>query len=115
MSLKQKYTWHDFLKEHPEHRQKGTKRTSPEGKKAFEAAYKARAKEYLEGLQKRYDREIKKAETRRAEFTARVKELCKAKKFPKARIAQEKVGRRDAAIAQLGRQKERAAAARKAV
>ena len=38
MSVNQKYTWHDFLKEHPEHKEKSTKRTSPEGKKAFESA-----------------------------------------------------------------------------
>ena len=35
MSMNQKYTWHDFLREHPEHREKKTKRTSSEGKKAY--------------------------------------------------------------------------------
>lgn len=47
MSLHQKYTWHDFLKEHPE--KKGVKRTSSEGQKAFDAAYKKFAKAYLKG------------------------------------------------------------------
>lgn len=47
MSLNQKYTWNDFLNEHPELKQKKVKRTSAEGKKAFEAAYKARIKDLL--------------------------------------------------------------------
>ena len=115
MSLNQKYTWHDFLKEHPEHKEKGLKRTTSEGKKAFESAFKAKAKEFIEGQQKRFDRDTEKVTARRAERTERVKGLQKAKKFAKAKIAQRKVGKADAALAQLNRQKDAAKAKRKSL
>lgn len=115
MSINQKYTWLDFLKEHPEHREKGTKRTSPEGKKAFESAFKAYAKQYLDKIEKRYEREIERAKKVRAERTERVKVAAKAKKFSRARMVQAKVGRADAAIVQIERQKKRAQAARKSL
>jgi hypothetical protein len=113
MALNQKYTWHDFLREHPEHREKKTKRTSAEGKKAFEAAYKAFVKKYLGELPKAYDKLVAKLEGRRKELSTKVQALRKAKKFPKAKLAQAKEGRADAAIARIKKQKERAAAAAK--
>lgn len=62
MSLNQKYTWKDFLREHPEHKEKKTKRTSSEGKKAFEAAFKAYIKKYLAAQVERFGKQIAKAE-----------------------------------------------------
>ncbi len=115
MSLNQKYTWLDFLKEHPEHREKGMKRTSSEGKKAFESAFKTHAKQYLDKLEKRYEREMERSKKARTERTERVKAAAKAKNFSRARMAQAKVGRADAAIAQIERQKKRAQAARKSL
>jgi len=107
MSLNQKYTWQDFLKEHPAHKEKGTKRTSPEGKKAFESAYKSHIKKYLAGRTKEIDEEIKRAEKRRDERTTKLKDYQKAKQWPRARRQQEKVGKADAAVGRLKRQKDR--------
>ncbi len=115
MSLNQKYTWHDFLRENPEHREKKTKRTSNEGKKAFEAAFKANAKKYLEEQQARYDRQLGKASERSKVLTEKVSALRKAKKFARAKIAQRKAGRADAAIAQIAGQKGRSQAKRKSL
>jgi 1,6-anhydro-N-acetylmuramate kinase len=115
MSLNQKYTWHDFLRENPEHKEKGTKRTSSEGKKAFESAFKAHCKKYLEDQQKRYDRQGEKAAEHTRALSAKVSELRKAKKFAKAKVAQKKAGRADAAVAQIARQKQRSQAKRKSL
>jgi hypothetical protein len=115
MSMKQKYTWHDFLRDNPEHREKKTKRTSPEGKKAFEAAFKAYVKKYLDGQQERYDRQLAKATGRAKDLQTKVGGLCKSKKFSKAKIAQRKAGRAAAAVAQIAKQKNRAQAARKSI
>lgn len=113
--MNQKYTWHDFLRENPEHREKKTKRTSSEGKKAFEVAYKANLKKFLEDQQKRYDRQAGKATERAKALSAKVSELRKAKKSAKATVAQRKAGRADAAVAQIARQKSRAQAKRKSL
>ena len=115
MSLNQKYTWHDFLREHPEHKEKGTRRTSPEGKKAFESAFKAKAKEYLDEFQKRLDRGLVKATARSQERNRRAGELKKAGRFDRAKIAQRKAGRADAAVSQLASQRKAAAAKRKSL
>lgn len=60
MSLNQKYTWGDFLKAHPEYKQKKIKRTSKEGQKAFDAAYKQHVKEYLKDRLAKVDECLKK-------------------------------------------------------
>lgn len=57
MSLSKKYTWADFLKANPEYKTKKTKRTSKEGAKAFETAYKVHAKEYLKARLAKIDKE----------------------------------------------------------
>ena len=107
MSLNQKYTWQDFLKENPAHKEKGTKRTTPEGKKAFGSAYKAHIKKYLAERSKNIDEQIKRAEKRRDERVAKLRDYQKAKKLPLARRQQERVGRAGAAIGSLKRQKDR--------
>lgn len=61
MSLNKKYTWARFLKEHPEHKEKKTKRTSKEGQKAFDAAFKQHAKEYLKERLAKIEKEQKTA------------------------------------------------------
>jgi hypothetical protein len=115
MSLNQKYTWHDFLRENPEHKEKGTKRTSSEGKKAFESAFKAYCKKFLEDQQNRYDRQGEKATERAKALSTKVTELRKAKKFAKGKVAQKKAGRADAAVAHLVSQKQRSQAKRKSL
>ncbi len=59
MSLNHKFTWGDFLKQNPELKKKKIKRTSPEGEKAFQAAFKDFSKVFLK---EREDR-LKKVKT----------------------------------------------------
>ena len=106
MSLNKKYIWKDFLKEHPEHKQKKTKRTSPEGKKAFEAAYKVFVKKYLSERAELLSKQIERSTKRRNEYVIKLKELRKAGKNPKAKLVQLKVGQSERAIAQLTKQQE---------
>ena len=101
MSLNQKYTWNDFLKGNPEHKEKKTKRTSSEGKKAFEAAYKKFIKEYLAERQKMLARMQERIAKSRDELSIKVKTFQKAKNLPKAKFYQTKVGIKDAAIARI--------------
>ncbi len=107
MSLNQKYTWASFLKDNPEHKEKKTKRTSPEGKKAFEAAYKKFIKEYLAQRQEQLKKMEEKAVARRRDLTAKVQQHQKAKNQPKVTFYQAKVGRQDAAIARIKKQMDR--------
>lgn len=107
MSLNQKYTWGDFLRDNPEHKEKKTKRTSPEGKKAFESAYKKFIKDYLSERQKQLQGMEEKAKARRQEITKKVQGLQKSKNFGKANYYQLKVGRQDAALARFRKQMER--------
>ena len=102
MALNQKYTWADFLKDHPE--KKDLKRTSPEGKKAFDQAFKAKIKEYLTARTERVKVLQKKATEKHKTLTEKVQTLQKAKDFPKAKIYQLKVGRQDAWITRLSKQ-----------
>ena len=106
MSLNQKYTWADFLKDNPEYKEKQTKRTSSEGKKAFEAAYKKFVKEYLGKRQEQLTKLEAKAAERGKAITEKVKGFQKAKNTPKAKFYQKKVGVKDASIAQYRKQLE---------
>ena len=101
MSLNQKYTWGDFLKENPELKKKGIKRTSSEGKKAFNSAYKTKMKGYLADRAKRLDVSKKKATEKMKTLTEKVKSFQKAKKYSQAKVYQQKVGRQDAWLARL--------------
>ncbi len=107
MSLNQKYTWQDFLKEHPEHKEKGTKRTSSEGKKAFESAYKAYVKKYLSERSEKADKLIEKAKTKRTGLVTKSKDLKKAKSTKKLNLTNKKIGKVDAAIARHERFKDK--------
>lgn len=113
MSLNQKYTWKDFLKEHPELREKKIKRTSSEGKKAFDAACKAFLKKYLAGRMEKLSKDIARSTKRRDEVVVKLRELSKAKKTVKAKAVRKKVGRHDAAIARLAKQQEKTKAQQK--
>lgn len=93
MALNQKYTWADFLKENPG---KQFKRTSAEGKKAFEAAFNANIKAYLKDRTTKLEKAQKKATAKRDATVA----VLKATKRPaKAKIVQARVGQKDHAIA----------------
>jgi len=107
MALNQKYTWADFLRDNPEHKEKKTKRTSAEGKKAFEAAYKKFIKEYLAERQKQLGKMEERAKARREKLQAKMKSFQQAKNFPRAKFYQAKVGKQDAALATITKQTER--------
>jgi arsenate reductase-like glutaredoxin family protein len=113
MSLNQQYTWHDFLKEHPEHKE--LKRTSSEGKKAFESAFKTHTKKHLDGRIASYEKNTETAKKRRAELVAKSKEANKAEKKIRVKQLNAEIGRIDAAAARYGRQIESAKAAHKHV
>jgi hypothetical protein len=98
MSLNQKFTWNDFLKANPEHKEKGTKRTSSEGKKAFEKAYKDYIKKYLGDRAKTVDADIATKTKKRDELVAKLVEVNKSKNKIRIKFQQNKVGKVDAAI-----------------
>jgi len=107
MALNQHYTWAQFLREHPEHKEASLKRTSKEGIKLFEAAFKKHSKEYLKERTLKIEKQSKRAVVERDELTKKVAELIKVKKWPKVKIYQERVGRKDAFIARLAKAAER--------
>jgi len=107
MSLKQKYTWEDFLKEKPELKAKGVKRTSKEGEKAFKAAFKAKIKEHLSKRTDKVSFLKKKAEEKKIKLTEKVKDFQKKKDFGQAKIYQKKVGKQDSWIGRLDKQESR--------
>jgi hypothetical protein len=92
MSLNQKYTWADFLKANPSAKTQKLKRTSDEGQKAFEAAYKKYIKDYLKDLMAHQEKALKDIIAKRDVL---VKKLKATKKPAKAKIVQAKVGKRD--------------------
>jgi hypothetical protein len=98
MSLNQKYTWKDFLNEHPEHREKAVKRTSPEGKKAFESAYKDHIKKHLTDRMAKAEKLIEKAKTYRTELVAKSKEYRTAERKTALKNTNAEIGRVDSAI-----------------
>lgn len=92
MSLNQKYTWNDFLKENPELKEKKVKRTSSEGKKAFEAAYKSKIKDVLKDRLAWVSTETKRVTEAKE---ALVKEIKEQKDASKKRVIQTKIGTKD--------------------
>lgn len=104
MSLNQKYTWKDFLEENPEFKKKGVKRTSSEGKKAFESAYKAKIKEILKDRLAWLEREKARAAGKRDALT---NEMKAAKNISLRKKLQKKIGRMDSYLSRLSRASER--------
>lgn len=107
MSLAHQFSWKKFLKENPELKKKGVKRTSPEGEKAYQAAFKEFAKNYIKDREAR----LKKEEKRTAEAKAKLVEELKAvdgKKWHlKAKKLNREIGRLDAYLTSLQKSKER--------
>lgn len=102
--MNQKFTWKDFLESNPEFKAKGIKRTSAEGKKAFEAAFKARLKDILKERLVFIEKEESRATSERLALT----DLIKATKKPSQRkIIQEKIGRKDRYLSRLSKMAER--------
>jgi hypothetical protein len=107
MSLNQKYTWHDFLKQHPEHAEKDTKRTSPEGKKAFEQAYKTFVKDYLASRSEKAQKIIDRVKEKRNALQSKAKEIRKAGKIIKVKLVDKKISKADAAIGRISKMAEK--------
>ncbi len=103
MALNEKYTWADFLREHPG--KKDVKRTSPEGKKAFEQAYKAFVKKYLTTQLERLERQQQRATEVRNDLVTRLKAT---EKHVIAKRLQARVGQKDHAVAIIAKQIDRA-------
>lgn len=104
MALNQKYTWKDFLKEHPEYKEKKIKRTSKEAVKAFESAYKQHVKEYLKDRIVKIDKEKDRAEKRKKELVTTLKGV---KINSKSVALKTKIGAMNAYLARLEKMKDR--------
>lgn len=105
MALAQQYTWARFLKEHPDLKEKGIKRTSAEGKKAFEAAYKKFAKAALKDREEWVKREESRVEALKTAVVGKLKALDGKKWHLKAKVLNQKAGRHDAYLAKLSKLK----------
>ena len=101
MALKDQYTWKDFLAQNPDLKKKGIKRTSAEGKKAFEAAFKATIKNYLKERETRATKFIDKMTETKKALVAELKKVDGKKWVLKAKAFNQKIGRYDAALARF--------------
>jgi arsenate reductase-like glutaredoxin family protein len=102
MAFNEKYTWADFLRENPD--KKGLKRTTAEGKKAFESAFKGHIKGYIKDRVANLEKRHAKTTQIRDELVTRLKAL----KTPRlAKRMQERVGQKDHAMAVIAKQIER--------
>ncbi len=104
MSLNQKYTWKNFLQENPEMKAKKVKRTSAEGKKAFEAAFKAKIKDLIKDRLVFIEKREKYVTKQRNELNETLKAT---KEAPERKIMQAKVGRKDAYLSRLTKMTEK--------
>ena len=105
MSLADKYTWKDFLKANPD--KKELKRTSTEGKKAFEAAYKTFAKEYLKNRDARTEKFIKTMTEAKDNLVEKLKSVPHRGWKAKSKILNQKIGKKEAAITKFNKLLER--------
>lgn len=96
MSLKQKYTWAQFKKEEGE-KAKDLKRTSPEGMKAFKAAFAARTKRFVQNRMERLAKAQSKAQEQLTALQGTLKGLRSAtrQKAVRKRISRKQHAMRD--------------------
>lgn len=107
MSLAQHFTWGDFLKKHPEFKKKKIKRTSPEGEKAFKAAFKDFAKEFLKKREAKIKKEKERAAKEKTALIARLKAVDGKKWNLKAKVLNQRVGRLDSYLSKLETQQKK--------
>lgn len=103
MALKQKFTWGDFLKQNPEFKEKKMKRTSPDGEKAYQAAFKKFTKDHLknrEGWVKKEEERVSKA---KGALVKTLKGVDGKKWHLKAKDLNQKIGRYDAYLSKLSK------------
>lgn len=101
MALNDKYTWGDFLKAHPEVKKKKVKRTSPEGEKAFKAAFKIFAKEFLKQRVAKLKKEEDRVAKLHKELVGALKSVDGKKWHLKSKRLNQQIGRLDAYTAKL--------------
>lgn len=101
MSLAQQFTWNDFLKKNPEFQKKNIRRTSPEGEKAFKAAFKEYAKTSLKERETKIKKEKERVAKAKGALVAKLKAVDGRKWHLKAKKLNEKIGRFDAYLARL--------------
>ena len=104
MSLNQKYTWNDFLKENPELKEKKVKRTSSEGKKAFEAAYKTKIKDFLKEKIVWIEKEAGRVQKKKDLLTGQIKET---KRTDLKKVIQTKIGKSDKYLSRTAKMTEK--------
>ena len=103
MSLASHFTWADFLKKNPEFKSKKIKRTSPEGQKAFKAAFKEFAKEFLKKREGQIKKDTDKATKSKETLVTRLKTVDGRKWHLKAKELNRRIGRFDAHLSRLER------------
>lgn len=101
MALADKYTWGDFLKAHPDLKKKKIKRTSPEGEKAFKAAFKTFAKEFLKHRVANLKKEEERVAKTHKELVGALKNVDGRKWHLKSKRLNRQIGRMDAYTARL--------------
>lgn len=106
MAIKDKFTWADFLKTNSDAKEKKLKRTSPEGKKAFEKAYKEFAKNHLKTREEQLAAESDRAGKNRAGLIEQLKNLKGKRKHVQQKRLNKKTGRLDAYLAKLAKAKD---------
>ena len=98
MSLNQKCLRSHYLRIAHALKAKKVKRTSNEGKKAFEAAYKAKIKDLLKDRLGWIEKEAKRVTEAKTELVANLKA---AKKTGRKKTTQKKIGKKDKYIYRL--------------
>lgn len=101
MSLAHQFTWGSFLKKNPEFKKKGLKRTSPEGEKAFKAAFKDFAKNALKERQEAIQKEKERVAKTKKDLVTKLKGVDGKKWHLKAKKLNKEIGRFDAYLAKL--------------
>lgn len=101
MSLAHQFTWGNFLKKHPEFKKKKVKRTSPEGEKAFKAAFKDFAKSFLKDREAKIKKEKERTTKEKTDLVTKLKAVDGRKWHLKAKTLNQKIGRLDAYLSRL--------------
>ena len=101
MSLASHFTWGDFLKKHPDFKKKDVKRNSPEGEKAFKAAFKEFAKDFLKKRETQIKKDTDKATKAKEALVTRLKAIDGRKWYLKAKKLNKRIGRFDAHLSRL--------------
>ncbi|MDP2599180.1 MAG: hypothetical protein Q8P84_00400 [Deltaproteobacteria bacterium] len=101
MSLASHFTWGDFLKKNPEFKSKKIKRTSPEGQKAFKAAFKEFAKDFLKKRESQIKKDKERAVKSKEALVTRLKAIDGRKWHLKAKDLNKRIGRFDAHLSRL--------------